>query len=198
MKTQSSSLVIACAPSSPASDILALPLAHRQFACLFNAHRVPPREALGRTHIHESIPWWPHSQELGHQAACAIMAQASYRGICSFDAVGEVSVLHGFRSFARWCHLHLCACAVGKFDFFCGINLNTRRTIRTNGPKGSCWKECSKTLTTLMEDEEASETRAGVGHQQRVSPFALSSGFHHTRLHWRSHQLPYVKGYART
>lgn len=65
--------ILACASSSPASDILALPLAHRPFACLFNAHRVPPREALGRTHIHESTPWWPHSRELGHQAACAAM-----------------------------------------------------------------------------------------------------------------------------
>lgn len=70
--------ILACASSSPNSDTLALPLALRkqrlrQFECSFSAHRVSPREALGRTHIHESTPWWPHSWELGHQAACTVM-----------------------------------------------------------------------------------------------------------------------------
>jgi hypothetical protein len=44
-----------------------------------------------------------------------------YLGFCSFDAVGEASILHRFGSITGWCHFNFVARAVREFDFFCDI-----------------------------------------------------------------------------
>lgn len=55
---------------------------------------------------------------------------------CSFNAVGEISILYRFRSITGWRQFNFCAGAVWELDFFCDVIwTHTKKANRVNGCK---------------------------------------------------------------